>query len=355
MEEAITPKEIFIDIKKDIKSEQGNNYTLKINYKEDKFCIYLEKKGIIFSDIFSNKYTISQIQENNYFKLFSSPQELLEEFKDRIESKTPVVNECQNNFIILTIFLPTSKYKKIEFNLIQDKNNINLNSQELKSVFEKMQIEFEELKKENKKIIEENKEIKEENKRILEENKEIKEEIKRILEENKGIKEHNIQIEKKMEEIENKIKNKSALKKNNFRWINKEVNIVNNSKFDEDFTPDIMLGNKRYEYALTAGNRNHFVEFSFNKLYYLKSLRIKVTKDECSLKTFKVEIISSNDNRNIIGEFIRNRRYSNQDEEYQEFAIDRECKGIKLYLIDNWGMGGGNYILISKIDFYVSD
>ena len=72
MEAAITPKEIFIDLKKDIKSEQGNNYTLKINYKEDKFCIYLEKKGIIFSDIFSNKYTISQIQEiiiSNYFHL----------------------------------------------------------------------------------------------------------------------------------------------------------------------------------------------------------------------------------------------------------------------------------------------
>ena len=334
MEAAITPKEIFIDIKKDIKSEQGNNYTLKINYKEDKFCIYLEKKGIIFSDIFSNKYTISQIQENNYFKLFSSPRELLEEFKDRIESKTPVINECQNNIINLTIFLPISKYKKIEFNVIQDKNDINLNSQELKSVIEKMQLEFEKLKKENK-------EIKEENKRILEESKEIKEK--------------NIQIEKKLQEIENKIKNNSALKKNNFHWINKEVNIVNNSKFYRDFTPDIMLGNTNQSYALTDGNRNHFVEFSFNKLYYLKSLRIKVTDHECSLKTFKAEIISSDNNRNIIGEFIRNRRYSNQDEEYQEFAIDRECKGIKLYLIDNWGMGGGNYILISKIDFYVSD
>ena len=209
-----------------------------------------------------------------------------------------------------------------------------MNSQELKSVIEKMQLEFEKLKKENK-------EIKEENKRILKENKEIKEK--------------NIQIEKKLQEIENKIKNNSALKKNNFHWINKEVNIVNNSKFYRDFTPDIMLGNTNQSYALADGNRNHFVEFSFNKLYYLKSLRIKVTDHECSLKTFKAEIISSDNNRNIIGEFIRNRRYSNQDEEYQEFAIDRECKGIKLYLIDNWGMGGGNYILISKIDFYVSD
>ena len=134
----ITQQEIFIDIKKDIKSEQGNDYSLLINFKENKINISLEKKGNIFNDIFSNKYTISQIQENNYFKMFSSPQEILEEFKERIESKTPVVNECQNNIINLIIFLPTTKYKKIEFNLNQDKNNINLNSQELKNIIENL-------------------------------------------------------------------------------------------------------------------------------------------------------------------------------------------------------------------------
>ena len=185
---------------------------------------------------------------------------------------------------------------------------------------------------------------------------ELKKENKRILEENKEIKEKNKQIEKKLEEIENKMKNNKELKKNNFHWINKEVNVVNNSNFYLDFYPDIMLGkNTRCRYSLTDGNRNHFVEFSFIKTYYLKSIRIKVTTDECCLKTFKVEIISSNNLRNIIGEFIRNRRYKSQDEEYQEFEINSECKGIKLYLIDNWGSGGGNYILISKIDFYVSE
>ena len=70
---------------------------------------------------------------------------------------------------------------------------------------------------------------------------ELKKENKRILEENKEIKEKNRQIEKKLEEIENKIKNNKDLKKYNFHWINKEVNIVNNSKYYGDFTPDIML------------------------------------------------------------------------------------------------------------------
>ena len=121
---------------------------------------------------------------------------------------------------------------------------------------------------------------------------ELKKENKRILEENKEIKEKNKQIEKKLEEIEKKNNNNhinKVLKKNNFHWINKEVNIVDNSKFYPGFPPDIMLGKYNQDsYSLTDGNRNHFVEFEFITIYYLKSIRIKVTTDECCLKTFKV-------------------------------------------------------------------
>ena len=43
------------------------------------------------------------------------------------------------------------------------------------------------------------------------------------------------------------------------------MNIVDNSKFYQDFTPDIMLNkNQDNPYSLTDGNRNHFIEFSFN-------------------------------------------------------------------------------------------
>ena len=106
-------------------------------------------------------------------------------------------------------------------------------------------------------------------------------------------------------------------------------------------------------YSLTKGNRNHFIEFSFIRNYFLKSIRIFVGKAQCSLKTFKVEIISENGNRDNFGEFIRSKYQDKQNSE--EFEINRECKGLKLYLIDNWGSEGGNYILISTIDFNVND
>ena len=115
-----------------------------------------------------------------------------------------------------------------------------------------------------------------------------------------------------------------------------------------------MLGkNKAYSCYLTEGNRNHFVEFSFKTTYFLKSIRISVDNYECSLKNFKVEITSPFGIVENVGSFTRSKFSDNQG--FQEFEINKACKGIKLYLIDNWGERGGNYILIKRIDFNVSE
>ena len=143
------------------------------------------------------------------------------------------------------------------------------------------------------------------------------------------------------------------LKKNNFHWINNEVDIVDNSKFCGEYIPDIMIGKKNNLYSLTDGNRNHYVEFSFKIIYFLKKIRISVDSYECSLKDFQIEVVSPNGERINLGTFTRSRYKDNTG--FEEFEINKECKGIKLYLIDNWGISGGNYILIKKVDFYVSD
>ena len=303
------PKPIsFSYIKKELTSEKGDKCVLQIYFDQNKFEFSIEKAGKIFKDKFKKEYSMNQIQENNYyFKLFSNPQEILEEINERLNYKTPILTELENNSINLIIFLQNSKYKQAEFNLL--KENVDLNKEDFTSIIEKLYNSMEELKKEN------------------------------------------IEIKKKLKELENKqIVN---TKRNNFRWINDEVNIVNNSKFHQDFDPEIMIGKKNKSYSFTDGNRNHFVEFSFNKIYYLKAIRISVHSLECSLKTFQIEIISSYGERYNIGTFIRSKYEDNKG--FEEFKIDKECKGIKLYLVDNWGKGGGNYILIKRIDFNVID
>ena len=309
----------------------------EISFDNNKFNILVEKEGILFKEKYSNKYTIEQIQEKQYFKIFSNPKEILIELQERIEEKTPIINESNNASINLIIFLPISKFRQIEFKLNKENNKITEDSEDLKSIIEKLYEKVEKLEKENLGF-------KQENKRIFEEYEQIKEKNKNI----------EFMLEKLSKE--KKDKDNESLKKDNFLWINKEVNIISKSDFTSRHPAEIMLGkkvmDKNNDYSLVKGNRNKYIEFSFIKTYFLKSIRIKVKEYECSIETFKVEVISEKGNRDIVGTFIREKYRDNNN--FQEFEINKECKGVKLYLIDNWGLGGGNYILISKIDFNVN-
>ena len=311
------PKPIsYSFIKKELTSEQGQRCTLQISFTNHKFEFIVDKKGKMFNDRFKKEYSLNQIQENKYFILFEKPEEILEELSQKIDLKNPILTEKENNSMNLIIFLQNSKFKQAEFNLIKENFEINKNSEDFKSIIEKLYDSIEELKKENKEI-----------------------------------KLQNEKLEKRITQIESSFSN---YKKYNFHWINDEVDIIDNSKFYQGYIPNIMLGkNKSEPYSLTDGNRNHFVEFSFKNIYYLKSIRISVDDFECSLRNFKIEIKSPNNEKINLGDFTRSKYKDNKG--FEEFQINRECKGLKLYLIDNWGSGGGNFILIKRIDFNVSD
>ena len=311
------PKPInYSFIKKEITSEEGQKYSLKISYTNNKFEFFAEKNGNLFKDKFRNEYLLSQIQsENKYFKIFDSPEEILEELNQKIDLKVPILRESENNSLNLIIFLQNSKFNQAEFRLIKENFELNNNQEDFKSALEKLNETVEELKKENKEL-----------------------------------KLQNEKFQKRLDEIESKL---ISNKKRDFHWINSSVNIVNNSNFLGSHPPDIMIGKQSGDYSLTEGNRNHYIEFSFNNIYFLKSIRISVANYDCSLKNFTVEIIPQNWDKYELGKFTRSRYKDNTG--FEEFPINKECKGIKLNLIDNWGEGGGNFILIKRIDFNVSE
>ena len=311
------PKPInYSFIKKEITSEEGQKYSLKISYENNKFEFIAEKNGKLFKDKFRNECSLSKIKEDNkYFKIFDSPEEILEELNQKMDLKVPILKESENNSLDLIIFLQNSKYNQAEFRLIKEHMDINKNPEELNSIIEKLFDSFEKLEKENKELKKQNEEFK-----------------------------------KRLDEIENRLAPK---KYRDFHWINSTVNIVDSSKFTNECPADIMLGKKSGVYSLTVGNRNGFIEFSFNTIYFLKAIRISVYNYECSLKNFTIEIIPPNGDRFNLGKFTRSKYQNNTG--FEEFQINKECKGIKLYLIDNWGEFGGNYILISRIDFNVSE
>ena len=109
-------------------------------------------------------------------------------------------------------------------------------------------------------------------------------------------------------------------------------------------------------YTLFDQNKEHFLILDLNKKYFLKSIRIQVTTNDCSLKNFIVfikETNNENENWLKIDKFIRKRE--TQDNQYESFEIGFFCRQVKFVFIDAWGIKDGNYILIKTIDFEVGE
>mgnify|MGYP002861468392 CR=1 FL=1 len=261
--EAPAPKPInFSFLKKELTSEQGHKCSLEISYINDKFVFIIEKLGKFIKDKFRKEYTMSQMQENNYFKMFESPKEIIEELNEKIITKTPILTETENNSINLIIFLQNSKFRQVEFCLTKENLELKKDSEDLKSIIDILYNSVEQLKISNEELRKENKEIK----------------LKLQ------------QLEKKS--LENgTTKPKDIPKKiSDFFWINNEVEIVNSSIFCPKYPAETMLGKTNANYSLTDGDKNHYVEFSFKKDYFLKMIRISVDKQyECNLKNFRIE------------------------------------------------------------------
>ena len=148
------PKPInFSYIKKEITSEEGQKYSLRISYINNKFEFIAEKNGKLFKDKFRSEISLSQIQSGNqYFKIFDTPEEVLEELNQKINLKIPILKESENNSLNLIIFLQNSKFNQAEFRLTKENFELNKNPEDFKSALEKLYDSFEELKKENKEL-----------------------------------------------------------------------------------------------------------------------------------------------------------------------------------------------------------
>ena len=142
----------------------------------------------------------------------------------------------------------------------------------------------------------------------------------------------------------------------NYKYINKEVSVVNHSNIYQDYIIDILLGKSSNQpYTLFNESKNHFLIVDLNKKYYLKSIRIQVSQFDCNLKNFVVylkETNNENENWVKINKFIRKK---DQNDQYESFNIEHFCRQVKFDFIDSWGIKDGNFILIKRIDFEVGE
>jgi len=158
-----------------------------------------------------------------------------------------------------------------------------------------------------------------------------------------------------MEDINQKLKKLIDFNKYEFKIINKEVNVIENSTVNSyDFDLNVMLGKKYGVYSLFEGSNNHYAIFDFQKKLFLKDILISVKQTfGCVLKNFKVSIKNDEEEWEEVNSFIcQNNDYK---DEIQTFQIEKETQLVKIDFIDAWSNEGGNYILIKKLSFRVAD
>ena len=140
----------------------------------------------------------------------------------------------------------------------------------------------------------------------------------------------------------------------NFRLISKSVKILEHSKEYPSHPLDIMFGrNNNAEFSLFDGVNNHFLVLDLGDYYFLKNIKIAVHNFDCSLKNFKVHIKNDILKWEEAGSFVC--AQFNENQNIQEFNINKETQYVRLDLIDNWGTQSGNFILIKFLCFEIGD
>jgi len=93
--------------------------------------------------------------------------------------------------------------------------------------------------------------------------------------------------------------------------------------------------------------------FDFTKEAYLSKISVKVDSYECTVKDFNIQYSEGDDLQNwvVVKEF--QAKVGNQCTEEQFFdGFEFRGRYMKLFCKNNWGPGGGNFILITNIKFY---
>jgi len=111
--------------------------------------------------------------------------------------------------------------------------------------------------------------------------------------------------------------------------------------------------NKTYWLSLPGTITDQWLVFDFTKEAFLSKISVKVDSYECTVKDFSLQY-SENDDCNTwvtIKDF--QARVGNQCTEEQFFdGFEFRGRYLRMFCKNNWGPGGGNFILITNIKFY---
>jgi len=99
---------------------------------------------------------------------------------------------------------------------------------------------------------------------------------------------------------------------------------------------------------------NQWIVYEFPSVVYLNKIMMKVDSFECTAKDWMVQTTEGDDPK---GEWVTVKQFQAQSGNTNYFeqnfeGFEARGKYIRLYFQNNWGPGGGSYILVTNIKFY---
>jgi hypothetical protein len=116
---------------------------------------------------------------------------------------------------------------------------------------------------------------------------------------------------------------------------------------------NILDPNMTYWLSESPHVTDQWMVYEFPKKVYVNKIMMKVDNYECSVKDWNVQVSDDDDlsNWNTVKEFqARCGNQTTSDQFFEDFEV--RAKYIKLFFKNNWGLGGGSYILITNIKFF---
>jgi len=140
-----------------------------------------------------------------------------------------------------------------------------------------------------------------------------------------------------------------------FDWLNnKNIRINSFSSQLSGFPCSNTLDpNVTYWLSESGQTTNQWIVYEFPKKVFVNKIMIKVDSFECTAKDWDVQVSDDDDlsSWNVVKEF--QAKCGNQcttDQIFEDFEV--RAKYIKLFFKNNWGGGGGTYILVTNVKFF---
>jgi len=163
-----------------------------------------------------------------------------------------------------------------------------------------------------------------------------------------------LRIEAKFYALEDPMFKKNNRVPRSQKWLEGKVKVHSfSSQYTSAPASNIVDTTKVYWLSDKGQIENQWIVFEFDKDVYVSRVGVKVDNFECTVKDFTVQISDNDDKetwRDVISFEAKCGKQCTTEQAFDGFTI--RTKFIRLFFKNNWGPGGGNYILVTNVRFF---